>query len=277
MKTGQVKKSREIHESEYSEWLEGPSLITRSWTLELNRIQASTVRPYKMHTHSRGQLLCIQSGLIQVKTENGSWILPPQRAGWIPPDALHSIHLCGTLNGWSLLFTPNGCKRLPKSPCVIIISEVLQALTYRTLTWSKTEALTLEQKHIKAVIIDEIRRTPHESLYLPMPNDPRLERITQAILEDSGNLHTIDQCAALGNMSARTLRRLMQSETGMSFSAWRQQAQLTQALEKLARGISVTDVAFALGYASPSNFIAMFRRAFGDSPSHYFSSQANIR
>jgi AraC-like DNA-binding protein len=158
-----------------------------------------------------------------------------------------------------------------------VISEVLKALVCRTITWSKTDALTLEQKRILAVIIDEIRRTPHESLYLPLPKDPRLERITQAILDNPGSIRTIDQWAAIGFMSSRTLRRLMRSETGMGFGEWRQQAQLTHALEMLARGVSVTDVADALGYASPSNFIAMFRRVFGDSPAHYFSSQLHLQ
>jgi len=157
-----------------------------------------------------------------------------------------------------------------------VISEVLQALTRRTISWSTTDALTLEQKRIFAVIIDEIRHTPHESLYLPMPKDPRLERITQAILDEPGSMRTIDQWAAIGFMSSRTLRRLMRSETGMGFGEWRQQAQLTHALEMLARGVSVTDVSDALGYASPSNFIVMFRRAFGDSPAHYFSNRFHL-
>ena len=273
MKIGQVDIPQEIHDSDYSEWSKGPPLITRTWKLESNKTQEPLTRPYKLHSHFRGQLLCIESGLIQVRTEKGSWILPPQRAGWIPPGAMHSVHLCSALNGWSLLFTPASCRRLPTQPCVIAINEVLRALASRTTAWSKTDALTLEQKRIFAVIIDEIRRTPHESLYLPIPKDPRLKRVTQAILDDPGSLRTIDQWAAIGSMSSRTLRRLMRTETGMGYGEWRQQAQLTHAMEMLARGVSVTDVADALGYASPSNFIAMFRRAFGDSPAHYFWSR----
>lgn len=44
-------------------------------------------------------------------------------------------------------------------------------------------------------------------------------------------------------------------------------------LERLARGEAVATVAEALGYATPSNFIAMFRRAFGDSPARYFANR----
>ena len=48
---------------------------------------------------------------------------------------------------------------------------------------------------------------------------------------------------------------------------------LIHALERLAQGEAVATVADALGYASPSGFIAMFRRAFGASPGRYFAQR----
>ena len=42
-------------------------------------------REYDWHSHVRGQLFCVESGLVRVRTSHGSWLLPPQRAGWIPP------------------------------------------------------------------------------------------------------------------------------------------------------------------------------------------------
>jgi len=71
-------------------------------------------------------------------------------------------------------------------------------------------------------------------------------------------------------MSVRTLSRQFQEETGISIGQWRQQAQLLHALERLAAGEAVAVVADALGYATPSNFIAMFRCYFGQSPGRYF-------
>jgi AraC-like DNA-binding protein len=58
-----------------------------------------------------------------------------------------------------------------------------------------------------------------------------------------------------------------------SFAQWRQQARLVHALERLARGESVAGVADALGYATPSNFITMFKRSFGESPARYFAKR----
>ncbi|MFM2066145.1 MAG: hypothetical protein RLZZ584_1054 [Pseudomonadota bacterium] len=45
-----------------------------------------------------------------------------------------------------------------------------------------------------------------------------------------------------------------------------------RALELLAGGDKVIDVALALGYDSPSAFASMFTRQFGEKPSTYFSA-----
>ena len=55
----------------------------------------------------------------------------------------------------------------------------------------------------------------------------------------------------------------------MSFRSWRQQRRLLRALELLATGRSVTDVALELGYDNASAFIAMFRRCLGTTPARY--------
>ncbi len=57
----------------------------------------------------------------------------------------------------------------------------------------------------------------------------------------------------------------------MSFDAWRRQLRLQTALTWLAVGRPVTTVALDLGYDSPSAFIAMFRRALGQTPGQYFA------
>ena len=46
--------------------------------------------------------------------------------------------------------------------------------------------------------------------------------------------------------------------------------QLLRALELLAGGDKVIDVALALGYDSPSAFATMFRKHFGQTPSQFF-------
>jgi AraC-like DNA-binding protein len=254
----------------YSDWNDGPSLIAiRGDDLPGNEYRLGT-REYDWHHHLRGQVFCVEAGLIHVTTANGAWLLPPHRAGWMPPNVPHKVRVSGALSGWTLFLAPQMCNDFQEQPCVIGISEVLRALASRAVEWNKDVLLSPEQERIAAVIRDEIRQARHEALHLPMPSDSRLKKIAYALLEAPGTTRTLEDWASLAAMSPRTLRRLIVAETGLTFAQWRQQAQLTHGLDMLARGISVAEVSDELGYASPSNFIAMFKRAFGASPARYF-------
>jgi AraC-like DNA-binding protein len=79
----------------------------------------------------------------------------------------------------------------------------------------------------------------------------------------------IDDMAAAAGMSRRSFTRLFRQQTGMSFTAWRQQACLLAALTRLDQGEPVTRVAVELGYGSASAFTAAFRRVLGAPPSRY--------
>ena len=56
----------------------------------------------------------------------------------------------------------------------------------------------------------------------------------------------------------------------MTFGAWRHRQRLITALEFLAYGESVTNIAFEVGYESASSFVAAFREMFGTTPARYF-------
>ncbi|HYM31502.1 MAG TPA: AraC family transcriptional regulator, partial [Candidatus Cybelea sp.] len=123
---------------------------------------------------------------------------------------------------------------------------------------------------IMSLILDEVRALPALPLHLPMPSDARLKRVCAAIVAEPGAKATLVAWAAEAGASGRTLLRLFQRQTGMTFAAWRQRARLLAALGRLAAGEPVTTVAIDLGYDSPSAFTAMFRRALGTTPSRYF-------
>ncbi|MGQ5523409.1 AraC family transcriptional regulator [Chitinimonas sp. PSY-7] len=254
-----------------SERADGPILIA-IWGEDRNdsEFQLGT-REVDWHSHLRGQLFCIESGLVHVRTAQGSWLLPPHRAGWIPPGESHRVTISGAMSGWTLLVTPIAASMLPAQPCVVGINEVMRALVRRAASWPSQTPLNKAQEQIIEVLFAEIQCAPQEPLHLPMPTDRRALRIATAILQSPSDNRSLAAWATWAGMSVRTLSRLFLAETGISFAQWRQQARLTLALERLARNEAVADVAEALGYATPSNFIAMFRRSFGDSPARYFA------
>ncbi|MFH0131378.1 AraC family transcriptional regulator [Variovorax sp. VaC1] len=259
-----------------SERADGPALIALWGDDDAGNEFRLGTREYDWHSHLRGQVFCVESGLVHVRTAHGSWLLPPHRAGWLPPGEAHKVSISGAMSGWSVLITPQASHELPTRPCVIGISELMRALVRRAVTWTGQAQLDAEQERMIAVLLDEMRRAPHEPLHLPMPTDRRLLRIATAIYAQPEDGRTMDEWARWAGLSARTLSRLFLAETSVSFAQWRQQARLVHALERLARGEAVADIADALGYATPSNFIAMFRRSFGESPARYFASRAAL-
>ncbi|HVR53276.1 MAG TPA: helix-turn-helix transcriptional regulator [Pseudorhodoferax sp.] len=257
---------------DWSERLDGPALVAFWGDDRPQSAFRLGTREYDWHTHARGQLFCIDAGLAQLHTPHGSWVLPAHRAGWIPPGTAHKASVSGALSGWGVLLTPQACRHLPEHPCVFGVSELLRALVRRATAWQGQQAAqraTPAQRRLVGVLLDEIRQAPQEALHLPMPQDRRLLRLAQALLAAPDAHPTLAAWAAQVGLSERSARRLFHSETGLSFAHWRQQAQLTLALQRLARGDAVADIAHGLGYASPSNFIAMFRRAFGQPPGRY--------
>jgi AraC-like DNA-binding protein len=259
---------------EDSERADGPAVITFLGDQDPESTFPLDNREHDWHSHVRGQLFCVESGLVHVRSAHGSWMLPPHRAGWIPPGVPHWVSITGVLSGWGVLVAPAASTALRNAPCVIGVSDLLRALVQRCVQWAGAEELSPEQERMTWVLLDELRNSPHQPLHLPMPTDRRLLRVANAVLKNPGDPRTLEDWAQWAGMSPRTLSRLCAAEIGSSFAQWRQQAGLTQALELLAKGRSVADVADALGYATPSNFIAMFRRSFGESPGQFFGKSS---
>jgi transcriptional regulator GlxA family with amidase domain len=119
------------------------------------------------------------------------------------------------------------------------------------------------------VILDEIQNLPVETLSLPLPKEPRIQRIARALIADPAIERDLEHWANWAAVSSRTLSRRFVVETGLTFTAWRQRARLMRSLELLAAGVPVTTIALELGYSSATAFISLFRRTFGETPAVY--------
>ena len=91
-------------------------------------------------------------------------------------------------------------------------------------------------------------------------SDPRLRGLCDALLAYPRSEWTLDDWAATAGTSARTLARLFQSELNMGFSVWRQRVRFHDAVEALAAGQPIAQVARQNGYRSASAFSAACRK-----------------
>lgn len=223
------------------------------------------------HAHQRGQLMFVTSGSMRVETRDGSWITPPGRACWIPSAAIHSVTYTQISEMQTVLIAPELLEELPQRCCVITLTPLLRELVSQAVAINNQYTLHGSEHRLMQVLVDQISTAQQAPLFLPEGRDPRLRRVTECLHQNPEDDRNIEEWAQIAGASARTLARLFQKETGMTFSAWRQQLCLIRAVEMLIEGVSITNIALALGYESTAGFTSMFSRSMGESPSNYLT------
>lgn len=231
-------------------------------------------RDIPLHCQGHGQLVGSFRGLISVATSREQWLVASTNAVWIPPHHVHAMRSHGAFSGYVVYVADDACETLSKEPCTIAASALLREAVRRAAAWDGNRA-EADAVHIATVILDEIRALPRQPFGLPMPSDRRMLRITSALMENPADNRRLQEWAARAGMSTRTMVRRFTTETGFSFTEWRQRARLMRALELLQANTPVTTVALDLGYETVSAFIAMFRRAFGVTPTRYFEEASD--
>jgi AraC-like DNA-binding protein len=165
---------------------------------------------------------------------------------------------------------PDRFPNMPGEPKTVSISPLLSELIKASVSLKPPYAEDSRDARIMHLILDELAILPALPLSLPQPADPRLQRICLALQEEPGDASTVADWSERLHLDQKTIQRLFRKETGMTFGQWRQQARLLLALERIAVGEKVIDIAMELGYDSPSAFTSMFRKQFGKTPSHFF-------
>jgi AraC-like DNA-binding protein len=253
--------------------LQDPDNVPRSvvgMTIEL-----ASIHETETHRHRKAQLLYVIGGVITVEAAGGIWTVPPHCAIWIPSGIAHVARSISRVTIGSLYVDAELAGALREGCGILFVQPLLRELLLRFISGPSLypEGDTREERLV-AVLLDELQAAPIEPLHLPMPTDRRLRRLVETLIDDPSLRFTIEEWGARVGASNRTLTRLFQRETGMSFGRWRQQLHVGLALQRLASGQSVTNVAFDLGYESISAFIAMFRRMLGTTPARYFTEAA---
>lgn len=225
------------------------------------------------HSHSWPQLLYALDGVMTVETAGGAWVVPSQRAVWIPAGVDHSVEMSGQVFMRTLYLSPALETPLPARCGVVQVSRLLRELILHTVELGLLAADDAHHRHVCDLLLDQLVTVTSVPLELPMPRDSRALRVAERVRTHLAERKSMDVLAREAGASRRTLERRFQGETGMTFGRWRQQARLLQALRLLAAGEPVTRVAFDVGYDSPSAFIAMFRAALGTTPARYYATE----
>src|SRR5689334_14356929 len=81
-----------------------------------------------VHAHPTAQLLYAIEGVMVVRSDAGTWIVPPNRAVWLAPGLDHETFMSGQVRIRTVFVDPRAASHLPQTNCVIAVSPLLREL-----------------------------------------------------------------------------------------------------------------------------------------------------
>ena len=224
---------------------------------------------FQRHAHAHAQLAFGLSGVLRVIVDDGTWIVPPQRAVWIPANVEHEVISAGRVSMRPVCIHKYVLDTQPSSCMVFEVSDLLRAIVERLAAVRQDYRPDSPNARIAKVLLDEIVVAPNRFLHLPMPKSKAVKVVTEGLISNPANRRTLVEWAESAGASKRSLSRYFESETGMTFLEWRMQLHIHEAVARLSHGERVTDIAYDLGFSNPSPFIAAFKKALGVTPGRY--------
>lgn len=231
---------------------------------------------FSEHSHSWHQMVYAISGALTVISEEGSLVISPEQAVWLPTGLRHRV---GSLLGAefrSLWIADDAGKALAGGkPAVFAVSPLLKALIVEA---TDIQGQTDEDGYagrITHLILDQLRRASPLPTALPWPRGGALTMLCEALYTDPADPRGPEEWGQTLGMSPRTLARHFVTETGLSLRSWRRRMRLFRAVELLGGGMGVTRTAMELGYGSTSAFVYAFRLEMGSSPQAYMRGRSD--
>jgi len=204
---------------------------------------------YDFHKHPYHQLLYSFSGVARLETRDSLWLLPPQRAAWIPAGVRHRT----TLRHVEMIAFSQRWKNQPRRG--------------DKLAKSAFETMALYCRELAAADL------PYN---LPRGQSPGVRAAIDFSLAHLDAIE-ISRVAKAASLSVRTLRRHFLAETGLAWRHFMTRARLLRAMELLTGGRhNVTEAAYACGFTNLSAFSKAFSLFTGQNPGVFRRNRTSL-
>jgi AraC-like DNA-binding protein/glyoxylase-like metal-dependent hydrolase (beta-lactamase superfamily II)/mannose-6-phosphate isomerase-like protein (cupin superfamily) len=236
---------------------------------------ADELEPFvsRWHAHRKHQLLYSASGALHLEVEGAQWLLPPQRAAWIPAAMRHRVRATSPVALRTVYLAPGGAAPEAGSPKVFSVSPLAREMILYAMRWGPSEGSLdpVARAFFGALgaLLSEwfVEARPY---YLPSARSPELGRAMRLMLDRIDEPLSAGEVARAAGLSTRTLARRFAAEAQTTWRRFLHDARMLKAMDLLTRpGARVTETAFAVGFESLGAFSRAFERFAGEPPRDY--------
>ncbi len=238
---------------------------------KIHRTTKRRTESLPLHAHDEGQLTFAASGMVQVHTDRGVWLVPPQLAAWIPAGVRHRLEAMTDVELWMIHWTTPAIEawglRAPLGRAFALrVTPLLRCLLEEAVA---VDSASDKAELVVRLMLHELTAMPDAPTFLPLPTSSAGRRVADLVVADHRNQLDLGEIASRAATSVRTVSRLFPAETGLTLKAWRQRARIVRTMERLARGETPAQVARGAGFASTAAFSSAFRRVTSMTPTAF--------
>ena len=161
------------------------------------------------HMHREAQLVYAAKGTMQVTTPKGRWLVPPDRAVWVPARLEHAIDVLADIEMRTLYFDLAWLTR--ETPRMALDAEfvvrVSRLLHQAILALFDGRDDPVRTNLLIRLAMLELHQAEDPATFIPLPHEPRCRRAADIVLADPTQVYDIDELARTVGTSSRTLSR----------------------------------------------------------------------
>lgn len=239
---------------------------------------------FATHSHSGFNIVAIESSSIEIVYHNqGKQILQPMQLALFNPNHVHlTKNLSNSPIGYySLMLDKCWCIKIQNkifdnrefielSPTIINDSTLNQKFTLLYNSLQNSDNLENRVKEFATTLFQNYC-TPASAENSSKSRKNQLQEIENHIRKNIEESLNIDEIAKTTGYSTAHLNRLFKEEYGLTLHAFLIDQRIHKAKELLSknRHLSLTEIAYSVGFYDQSHFIRNFKKAYSLSPKAY--------
>ena len=218
-----------------------------------------------LHTHRKGQLGYVEGGIAYITIHDKTYVVPARHYFWIPCGIPHILRIghSGTVLR-SIYFYTNDDYMDPFYGKLGIYPapELLIQMINHTERWDEKHVMETDYYFDFLVSIKKLLPQLNSNalpIVLPITTDERMSRITAYLEANIAEQINLRDMSSRFYMSERSMSRMFQTHLHISFLQYVKTLRMIKAIEMLLKtNMSVTDIAFAVGYDTVGSFSNTF-------------------